>query len=204
MIRIILALLFCVVAAAQTQIRDTIYTGTGAPFQGRIVVISPDMRTASGRTIVRARTEIDVSNGVIALDLEPNDSATPSNTYYVVQYFPKRGQSWSEQWILPTSATALKVHEVRVLSSGGMWPVPPPQQQMPNFADSEVPIGAVDGTNRTFELAFQPSPPTSLILTRNGLVMKRGLDYTLAGKTITFIAEQTPQVGDIILAWYRY
>jgi hypothetical protein len=41
-------------------------------------------------------------------------------------------------------------------------------------------------------------------LTRNGLIMKRGLDYTLAGKTVTFIAEQTPQVGDIILAWYRY
>lgn len=34
--------------------------------------------------------------------------------------------------------------------------------------------------------------------------MKRGLDYALAGKTITFIVEQTPQVGDILLAWYRY
>lgn len=202
--RLLLILAWCFVSAAQTQIRDTIYTGTGAPFQGRIVVISPDMRTASGRTIVRARTELDVSNGVIALDLEPNDTAQPANTFYVVQYFPKRGTSWSEQWIVPTSAASMKVHEVRIISSGGLWPVPPPQQQMPNFADSEVPVGPVDGMNRAFELAFQPSPPTSLILTRNGLIMKRGLDYMLAGKMVTFIVEQTPQVGDIILAWYRY
>jgi hypothetical protein len=191
-------------ASGQTLIQDTLYLGTGTTFQGKIVIISPDMRTASGRTVVRARTELDVSNGQISLSLEPNDSSTPSGTYYVVQYFPRRGQSWSEQWIVPSSAAPLKVSEVRVLSSGGLWPVPPPAQQQINFADSEVPIGSVDGSNRTFQLAFQPSPPTSLILTRNGLVMKRGLDYTLAGKTVTFIVEQTPQVGDIILAWYRY
>jgi len=204
MIRTLLLLAWCLVAAAQTQILDTIYTGTGAPFQGRIVIISPDMRTRSDRTVVRARTEIDVPNGQISLTLEPNDTASPPNTFYVVQYFPKRGQSWSEQWIVPTTDAQLKISDVRVISSGGLWPVPPPQQQMPNFADSEVPVGPVNGSNRVFELAFQPSPQTSLILTRNGLVMKRGLDYTLAGKTVTFIAEQTPQVGDIILAWYRY
>lgn len=200
----LLWLLLCAAAAqGQTLIQDTIYAGT-VPFRGRIVVIGPDMTTASGKTVVRSRMEISTNDGAISVSLEPNDTATPANTFYVVQYFPQKGTNWSEQWIVPTSATPLKVHQVRVISSGGMWPVPPPQQQMPNFADSEVPVGVVDGTNRTFSLAFTPSPPTSLILTRNGLVMKRGLDYSLAGKTITFIVEQTPQVGDILLAWYRY
>lgn len=117
------------------------------------------------------------------------------NTLDVVQYLPQK---------VPTIATPVKVHQVRIISSGGLWPVPPPQQQLPNFADSEVPVGPVDASNRTFQLAYPPAPQTSLILTRNGLVMKRGLDYTLAGKTITFIVEQTPQVGDILLAWYSY
>ncbi len=201
--RLALLLLSALSIAAQTLIQDTIYSGT-TPFRGRIVIIGPDMTTASGRTVVRHRQEITISDGQISISLEPNDTATPANTFYVVQYYPQKGPNWSEQWIVPTSATPLKVHQVRIISSGGLWPVPPPQQQLPTFADSEVPVGPVDGTNRTFQLAFQPAPPTSLILTRNGLVMKRGLDYSLSGKTITFIVEQTPQVGDVLLAWYRY
>jgi len=193
-----IAMLACS-AWAQTQIRDTLYTATGATFQGRIVVISPDMRTPSGRTVVRARTELHVSNGVIAIDLEPNDTASPPDTHYVVQYVPRSGPSWSEHWVIPTSSAPLKVHEVRII--GGLGP---PMQRVPNFADAEVPVGAIDGDNRVYNLAFIPSPPTSLILTRNGLIMKRDLDYTLAGKTVTFATEQTPQVGDILLAWYRY
>lgn len=189
-------------AWAQTQIRDTIYAGT-APFQGKIVVLGPDMRTQSGRTIVRSRQEFEIKNGVVSIDLEPNDTAYPPNTYYVVQYFPRSGPSWSEQWIVPTSSEPLKVHQVRTLSSGGSYPSPPPAPTY-RFADAEVPIGPVNGENRVFQLADAPSPPTSLILTRNGLVMKRGLDYILVGNTITFIEEQTPQVGDILLAWYRY
>lgn len=199
--RVIIALLIVAAAWAQTQIQDTIYAGT-TPFQGRIVIIGPDMTTAGGRTVVRSRQEITVKDGVVNLTLEPNDTAIPPNTFYLVQYFPKGGIAWSENWVVRTSVLPLKVHEVRV-RSGGVWPGPPPAQAV-YFADSEVPVGAVDGVNRTFDLAFAPSPPTSLILTRNGLVMKRGLDYTLAGKTITFIVQQTPQVGDVILAWYRY
>jgi hypothetical protein len=199
----LLLFLIAVSAQCQTLIQDTIYAGT-VPFRGRLVIIGPDMTTASGKTVVRSRQEITIDNGSIQVSLEPNDTATPANTFYVVQYFPRQGANWSEQWIVPTSATPLKVHQVRVISSGGLWPVPPPQQQLPNFADSEVPVGAVDGVNRTFQLSFSPSPPNSLILTRNGLVMKRGVDYALSSKTITFIVEQTPQVGDIILAWYRY
>lgn len=199
----LLLFLISLSASGQTLIQDTIFAGT-TPFRGRIVIIGPDMTTASGKTVVRSRQELNVENGSIQISLEPNDTATPANTFYVVQYFPRQGNNWSEQWIVPTSATPLKVHQVRVISSGGLWPVPPPPPQQLNFADSEVPVGAVDGLNRTFQIAFTPSPPTSLILTRNGLIMKRGLDYTLAGKTITFIVEQTPQVGDILLAWYRY
>lgn len=198
MTRIVLALLLSIAAAAQTQIRDTVYLGTGEPFEGRIVVLSPNMTTASGRTVLRGRTELYISNGIISIDLEPNDTSTPPGTRYVVQYYPRRGPAWSEHWNVPTSATPVLVSDVRVLTS------PPASSTGPRFSDAEVPAGSIDGIRRTFQLARAPSPPASLILTRNGLVLKLGVDYTLAGNSVTFIPEQTPQPGDIVLAWYRY
>jgi hypothetical protein len=71
------------------------------------------------------------------------------------------------------------------------------------FADAEVPGGAVDGTNKAFTLQHPPDPAASLILTRNGLVQKLGLDYSLNGATVTFIPN-VPQPGDLLQPWYRY
>jgi hypothetical protein len=74
---------------------------------------------------------------------------------------------------------------------------------LPNYSDSEAPAGVVDGANVTFGLAATPTPAVSLLLFRNGLVQKPGLDYTLSGKTVTFLANNAPQPGDTIMAWYR-
>jgi hypothetical protein len=64
--------------------------------------------------------------------------------------------------------------------------------------------GTIDGTNVVFTLANPPSPAAGLVLFRNGVAQKNGLDYTLAGSTITFVTAATPQAGDTLLAWYRY
>jgi hypothetical protein len=72
------------------------------------------------------------------------------------------------------------------------------------FVDSETPAGAADGVNLTFTLANAPSPQSSLALYRNGLFMTPGVDYTLNGAVVTFVAGATPQPGDIITASYRY
>lgn len=73
----------------------------------------------------------------------------------------------------------------------------------PGFVDSETPAGAVDGSNTVYSLANIPNPPESLLLYRNGLLMKSGLDYSASGITITFVAGATPQTGDVLLASYR-
>lgn len=73
-----------------------------------------------------------------------------------------------------------------------------------NFADAEVPAGPVDGINFTFTLANVPSPVTSLQLFRNGLLQKAGIDYTLSGKTITFLPGAIPQVPDSLQCSYRF
>lgn len=77
------------------------------------------------------------------------------------------------------------------------------------WADEETPSGSITSTtgddgNGTFTLANTPSPLSSLILVRNGVVQLRGSDFTISGNTITFTPGKHPVVGDWIRAWYRY
>ena len=72
-----------------------------------------------------------------------------------------------------------------------------------NFADAEVPAGTPNGTLATFTLAHAPVG-SSLHLHRNGLRQLAGLDYTISGNTVTFLAVATPQTGDTLLADYRF
>jgi hypothetical protein len=73
----------------------------------------------------------------------------------------------------------------------------------PGFTDNEVPAGLVDGANTSFTLSAVPVPAESVVLYRNGVLQKAGLDYTLAGNTIQFAAGAAPQQGDTLLASYR-
>jgi hypothetical protein len=75
---------------------------------------------------------------------------------------------------------------------------------LPAFSDAEVPSGIVNGLNPTFVVANAPSPVTSVEVYHNGILMERGLDYTISGVTITFVAAAVPQVGDVVLVNYRY
>jgi hypothetical protein len=72
-----------------------------------------------------------------------------------------------------------------------------------NFADAETPVGSVNGTNAVFTLANTPTG-TSLLVFRNGLYQKAGVDYNLSGSTITFVAGAIPGSGDVLAAHYRY
>ena len=69
------------------------------------------------------------------------------------------------------------------------------------FHDNEVPSGLIDGANRTFLLAAEPSPRSSLLLLVNGVAQTLDLDFTLTGNTIVFT--EPPQPGYVIRAWYR-
>src|SRR5579862_294428 len=73
----------------------------------------------------------------------------------------------------------------------------------PAFTDGEVPAGLVNGSNATFTLTLAPSPVASLLLFRNGLLMRQGSDYLVSGNTVTFFTTSVPQTGDLLLASYR-
>ena len=74
------------------------------------------------------------------------------------------------------------------------------------IVENETPAGVINGTNPTFTLVTAPNPATSLKLYKNGIRQQEGAgnDFTLATLTITFLAGNIPQTGDILLADYRY
>ena len=74
---------------------------------------------------------------------------------------------------------------------------------LPGFTDNEAPAGLVDGANTSFVLSAVPSPAGSLVLYRNGVLQKAGLDYSLAGNIIAFVAGAAPQPGDTLLTSFR-
>ena len=63
----------------------------------------------------------------------------------------------------------------------------------------EVPGGTINGVNNTFTLS---QAPATLILFKNGVEQKAGVDYTLSSSTITFLAGATPQTGDSLDSYY--
>lgn len=66
---------------------------------------------------------------------------------------------------------------------------------------NEVPVGAIDGVNLTFTVANLPTA-TGVALFVNGLMQAPGINYTLAGSTITMITVPLP--GDVLLVNYGY
>ena len=73
----------------------------------------------------------------------------------------------------------------------------------PGFVDAEIPAGVLDGLNTTFTLNNIPSPPSSLALFSNGVLMKQGTDYSVTGNAISFFTSSAPHPGDSLLAYYR-
>lgn len=71
------------------------------------------------------------------------------------------------------------------------------------FIDNEVPTGSMNGSNTVFSLAQTPSPGFSLMLFRNGVLLRQGLDYQLNANSITILGSNVPKAGDVLTAAYR-
>jgi hypothetical protein len=69
----------------------------------------------------------------------------------------------------------------------------------PMFRFQEVPGGTADASNPTFTLTYEP---LHLQLFVDRVFQVPGLDYTIAGTTITFLAGAIPRIGAILWANY--
>ncbi len=73
----------------------------------------------------------------------------------------------------------------------------------PVFIDLETPNGTMNGSNAAFTLSTAPNPAGSLLLFRNGMLQKAGVDFTLTGSSLSFQPGSVPQPGDLLQATYR-
>jgi len=73
----------------------------------------------------------------------------------------------------------------------------------PVFVDLETPNGTMNGSNASFTLSMAPNPAASLLLFRNGLLQKVGMDFTLTGSSLSFLPGSVPQPGDLLQASFR-
>ncbi len=71
------------------------------------------------------------------------------------------------------------------------------------IVDAETPAGVINGLNAVFALQSTPSPANSVQLYRNGMLQRLGVDYTIAGATITFTSVSIPRSGDALIVSYR-
>lgn len=70
-----------------------------------------------------------------------------------------------------------------------------------HFIEDETPSGTVNGSNTDFVLGHDPNPTSSLKVFVNGMRMRITEDYTLSGRTISFVT--APPTNSIILCDYR-
>jgi|GEM_PF-3264561 len=66
----------------------------------------------------------------------------------------------------------------------------------------ETPAGTIDGTNAAFVLTDAPVAGTLMVFVNGLLMTGDGNDYTLAAKTVTFVAGAVPETGDMIRVAY--
>lgn len=70
------------------------------------------------------------------------------------------------------------------------------------FSENETPGGAIDGSNRIYELDFIPSPKEQLELLHNGLLQRLGTHFRLIESTV--IMAVAPISTDNLRAFYPY
>ena len=67
-------------------------------------------------------------------------------------------------------------------------------------AYSETPAGTINGSNVVFTLTNTPAVAAGVLVVLDGIVQYSGVDYTVSGSTITFVA--APATGSSIFAYY--
>ena len=104
---------------ALVTITDTLKTPMAGTFSGRVTIAlagtsAQPLYNSSGDTLTGWETTVTVTSGVFSIQLEANDTITPADTSYRVRMIPANGTKETlETWIVPTSASPLKLSAIR-------------------------------------------------------------------------------------------
>jgi hypothetical protein len=73
---------------------------------------------------------------------------------------------------------------------------------MPSYSDSEIPLGLINGVNKTFQLSNAPNPPLCLIVNSDSSLLSpfdvNG--FTLLGNSLVLVKAPV----NTLIVWYRF
>jgi len=110
---------FCGLAWGQTgltTIQDTLFKADGTFFNGSLTIQWSTFDINGVGTVVQQSKTVAVVNGNLQVELVPNATAPPPANVYTVRYQSDGREQFAETWTVPTSATPLRIAEVRVAS----------------------------------------------------------------------------------------
>ncbi len=98
----------------KTTIQDTLFNADGSKVQGSVTLNWNGFTASDGTTLVTNSVKVKIVQGVLVVDLVPNENATPAGTTYKATYLFNNGIRSVEHWVVPESATPVTVSNVRI------------------------------------------------------------------------------------------
>jgi hypothetical protein len=91
-------------AQVTTTVSDTVYTATGTPASGTVVVSWGDFTTAGGEAVAAGNTSVTLgTGGALSIALAPNAGATPMGSYYTAIFHFSDGTMSKQYWVVPVT-----------------------------------------------------------------------------------------------------
>jgi len=106
-----------------TTIQDVLYKADGTPFNGTAFIEWKSFVAVDNSYIARHNLTVPVVKGILRVQLVPTTNAIPP-TSYSVRYNSEGRIQFEETWVVPPSATPLKLKDVRVVGAA-VTPPPP-------------------------------------------------------------------------------
>jgi hypothetical protein len=99
-----------------TTVQDVLYKADGTRFNGTLIISWTSFQAVDSSAVVTQSTTVKVVDGNLRVQLVPNTTATPPNTYSVTYNSDGRVQ-FRENWAVPASLRPLRLRDIRVAST---------------------------------------------------------------------------------------
>ena len=109
-----LGLCGCAAALPATRVQDVLYNADGTRADGTVSIGWKGFTASDGSTLTTNTIDVRIVQGLLNVELVPNENATPTGTSYRVSYLLDNGSRFFETWVVPESPTPVTVSQVRV------------------------------------------------------------------------------------------
>ena len=96
-----------VIASAQvvtTTVADTVYSASGTPASGTVLVSWSSFTTAGGQAVPAGSTAVTIgAGGQLSIALAPNAGASPMGSYYTAIFHLSDGTTSRQYWVVPVT-----------------------------------------------------------------------------------------------------